>query len=617
LTNKAENNALLPSALKRNDMTEYFKAFKLLTRYERRRGVLMLGVVIIVALFEAIAVVSIVPFLKASADRGIIETNTLMKMAYDRFGFSSANDFLMFLGLGSFVLLVTAAVVRIWGKYVLTIYAQTLRSSIETRLLEIYLRQPYEFHLNRHSGDLTNSILSEVDLLIRNVFQPIADMVGRGVTLILLVTILLVYNPWIALSAMVVLGGSYLVIYRIVFRFITRIGHARAIANRARFENAIEAIGGIKVIRLLGRERMYLDRFRQPSRDMSRYFALDLVLGQVPKYLIEAITFGSVLVLSVVLLRSAQPGEAGTILPALGLYAFAGARILPAIQQIYRSATQMRFGAPGLGVILADMSDRSKLVTLPEGPVEPLPFRDNIGLRSLSYEYPGSSNAGISDVTLDIPFGSSVGIVGTTGAGKTTLVDLILGLLVPSSGHIEVDGQPLSADTLRRWQANVGYVPQDIFLSDDTISGNIALGLAPEDIDPERVRECARMAQIDRFIDEELPDGYDTQVGERGVRLSGGQKQRIGIARALYHDPEVIVFDEATSALDNLTERDVMAAVGALQSTKTIIIIAHRLTTVQMCDQIMLLDKGRKIAQGSFKDLSENNPTFTQMLSAR
>ncbi len=170
-------------------------------------------------------------------------------------------------------------------------------------------------------------------------------------------------------------------------------------------------------------------------------------------------------------------------------------------------------------------------------------------------------------------------------------------------------------DTLRRWQANVGYVPQDIFLSDDTITANIALGLAPAEVDLDRIQDCARMAQIDSFIDEELPEGYDTQVGERGVRLSGGQKQRIGIARALYHDPEVIVFDEATSALDNLTERDVMAAVGALQGTKTIIIIAHRLTTVQMCDQIMLLDKGRNIAQGSFEELSKNNATFARMLT--
>ncbi|MDT8329326.1 MAG: ABC transporter transmembrane domain-containing protein, partial [Roseovarius sp.] len=346
-------------------MAGYQKAFKLLTRQERRRGVLILGVVIIVALFEAAAVVAIVPFMSALGDRSVVDTNPFMKRAYDWLGFANLNDFLMFLGLVAFVLLITAAVVRIWGRYMITTFAQMLRASIETRLLANYLRQPYEFHLNRHSGDLTKSILSEVDLLVRNVFQPIADMVSSVFTLLLLVTILVVYNPWIALSAMLVLGGAYGIIYRVVFRFITRIGKARTIANGERYETAIEAIGGIKVIRLLGREQVYLDRFERPTREVSRNLALDMVLGQVPKYLIEAITFGSIIVLSVVLLGGAQPGEGGNILPALGLYAFAGSRILPAIQLIYRAATQMRFGAPGLDAIHDDMMDRDRLLSLP------------------------------------------------------------------------------------------------------------------------------------------------------------------------------------------------------------------------------------------------------------
>ena len=595
-------------------MTNYLKAFQLLTGKERRSGVLILGVVLIVALFEATAVVSIVPFMSALGDRGMVETNRFMKLAYDRLGFGSVNDFLMFLGLASFVLLMTAAVVRIGGAYAVTTYAQKLRHSIGMRLLETYMRQPYEFHLDRHSGDLTRALLSEVDQLIGNVYQPVANIVSRAFTLLLLVTVLVVYNPWIALLAIAVLGGAYGVLYRIVSRFIDRIGRARMLANRARFETAVEALGGIKVIRLLGRERAYLERFRKPSRDMSRYMAYDLVLGHVPKYLIEALTFGGIIMLSVVLLGGTQPDEAGNILPVLGLYAFAGYRILPAIQQIYRAVMQMRFGAAGMEIILADMNRRDRLVALPEAPADPLPLHHNVGLRALSYGYPGGNGAGVADITMDIPRGSSIGIVGTTGAGKTTLVDLILGLLAPGSGHIEVDGQPLDAGTIRNWQANVGYVPQDIFLGDDTITANIALGRGPDEIDLARVRECARMAQIDRFIEDELPDAYDTRVGERGVRLSGGQKQRIGIARALYHDPDVIVFDEATSALDNQTERHVMAALGALQGKKTVIMIAHRLTTVKKCDQIVLLDKGRKIAQGRFDELSETSAAFNLML---
>lgn len=596
-------------------MRNYSRAFRLLTRNERRRGVLVLGVVLIVALFEAVAVVSIVPFMSVLGDPGMVRSNKVMSLAYDRLGFDNTTDFLIALGIGSFALLITAAAVRIWGKYVVTTYAQMLRSSIETRLLETYLRQPYEFHLNRHSGDLTKSILSEVDLLIVNVFQPIANMVAQGFTLAILVVILLVYNPWVALSALLVLGGAYWVIYRVVRRFIDRIGRARAVANRARFETAVEAIGGIKDIRLLGREEAYLRRFLTPSRNMSRYLALDMVLGQVPKFLIEAIAFGSILLLSLVLIMGQEAGGLGKVLPVLGLYAFAGYRILPAIQQIYRAVTQMRFGAPGLDTIHDDLRATQRLIEIAGGPAPRLPLRRHIGLRSVSYGYPGADKAGVRQITLDIPAGGSVGIVGSTGAGKTTLVDLILGLLLPTSGHIEVDGQPLTADTVRRWQANIGYVPQDIFLVDASISANIALGVPPEEIDEGRVRECARMAQVDRFIEDDLPEGYQTRVGERGVRLSGGQKQRIGIARALYHDPEVIVFDEATSALDNVTERHVMDAVGALQGQKTLIMIAHRLSTVKICDRIVVLDKGSQVGEGAFDELSASNPVFRRMLA--
>ncbi|PKP75496.1 MAG: ABC transporter ATP-binding protein [Alphaproteobacteria bacterium HGW-Alphaproteobacteria-6] len=597
-------------------MTGYRKAFRLLTRRERRRGVLVLGVVLIVALFEALAVVSVVPFMSALGNRDMVETNRYMKFVYDWMGFASANDFLLFLGIASFALLVTAAVVRILGKYHVTVFAQMLRSSIETRLLENYLRQPYEFHLNRHSGDLAKSILSEVDQVINNVFQPIANMLAQVFTLLILVVVLLIYNPVVALTAVVVLGGAYWVIYAIIRQYIDRIGAARAKANRARFETTVEAIGGVKDIRLLGREQAYLDRFRAPSRKMSRYLAMDQVLGQVPKFLIEAIAFGSILLMSLALMAGAREGEGlGTVLPTLGLYAFAGYRILPAIQQIYRSLTQMRFGAPAVTTIHDDLRNTRDLVDIPQGPVAPLPLKDRLCLDAVSYGYPGAATAGVSDITLEIAAGTTLGIVGSTGAGKTTLVDLILGLLTPSAGHIAVDGTRLTAENLRNWQANIGYVPQDIFLVDASISANIALGIAPDLIDAARVRQCARLAQVDSFIEGELPDQYQTRVGERGVRLSGGQKQRIGIARALYHDPEVIVFDEATSALDNLTERDVMKAVGALHGTKTIIMIAHRLSTVKICDRIVVLEKGRQTGLGSYAELSKGNAGFQRMLA--
>lgn len=597
-------------------MTENFKALRLLTLRERRRGVLIIGLVLIVALFEAAAVVSVVPFMGVLGNPEIVETNLFMKSAFDWLDFSSRREFIFFLGIASFVLLVTAAVVRIIGRFAVTAFAQMLRSSLETRLLESYLRQPYEFHLNRHSGDLVKSILSEVDQVIAKVYQPIADIVAQIFTLLLLVVVLLIYNPLVAMSAVAVLGGAYGIIYGLIRKHIDRIGTARVHANKLRFETAVEAIGGVKEIRLLGREQAYLDRFGEPSRDVSWYLAMDMVLGQVPKFLVEAIAFGSILIMSLFLMRTDTGGsDLGKVLPVLGLYAFAGYRILPAIQQIYRSMTQMRFGAPAVNTIYADLRNVGNLAEIPQSPASPLGLTKCLSLTSVDYGYPGADTPGLRDITLDIVAGTTVGVVGTTGAGKTTLVDLILGLLTPGKGHITVDGTRLNVDNMRNWQANIGYVPQDIFLVDASISANIALGVSPENIDPERVRQSADLAQIGDFIELELAEKYDTYVGERGVRLSGGQKQRIGIARALYHDPELIVFDEATSALDNLTERDVMNAIAALHGTKTIIMIAHRLSTVKVCDQIVVLDKGYQIGAGCYDELSQNNATFQKMLA--
>ena len=618
--NTGTNSDKISTRLTKNEghMTGFGKALQLVTGRDRRRGLLVLGLVLIVAIFEALAVASVVPFMSAIGDPDMVTTNRAMKAVYDWAGFSR-EEFLLMLGVASLVLLMTAAVVRIVGNYVVTVYAQMMRSSIEMRLLGNYLRQPYEFHLNRNSGGLSKSILSDVDQIINNVYQPIANMVAQIFTLLILVTLLFVYNPWIAFSAVLVLGGAYGLVYTIIRKYIDRIGTARNLANRSRFEIVIEAIGGIKDIRLLGLEQVYLDRFNKPSRQMSRYLAMDLVIGQVPKFLIEALAFGGVLIISLVLMTSDSGDGSGglsRVLPTLGLYALAGYRILPAIQQTYRSMTQMRFGAPAVNSIIADLLDTANLLDVSKDPATPLPLQKRLSVEHLSYGYPDAPTVGVHDITLDIAAGTTIGIVGSTGAGKTTLVDLILGLLTPTSGGIAVDGVRIEVGNLRNWQANIGYVPQDIFLIDASISANIALGISVAEVDQDRVRECARLAQVDTFIERELPAQYDTRVGERGVRLSGGQKQRIGIARALYKDPEVIVFDEATSALDNLTERDLMNAVGALHGTKTIIMIAHRLSTVRICDQIMVLEKGRQIGRGSFAELSDDNAVFKQMLSS-
>jgi ABC-type multidrug transport system fused ATPase/permease subunit len=306
-------------------------------------------------------------------------------------------------------------------------------------------------------------------------------------------------------------------------------------------------------------------------------------------------------------------GGLGGVLPVLGLYAFAGYRMLPAAQQVYQGIAQLRFGSAAVNMVYNDLHRRASLAEIHKTAPAPMQPKREIALDQVTYHYPKATQPALLDINLTIPMGSSVGLVGSTGAGKTTLVDVILGLLRPTEGAITVEGEPVTDANLRAWQAALGYVPQDIFLTDATVTENIAFGIDPEQTDPVQVERCARMAQVHDFVTQEMPQGYDTIVGERGVRLSGGQRQRIGIARALYHDPDILIFDEATSALDTVTERALMEAIDALHHQKTIILIAHRLSTVRQCDQVVLLENGQVTTASSFEELEAQSQQFRAM----
>jgi ABC-type multidrug transport system fused ATPase/permease subunit len=303
----------------------------------------------------------------------------------------------------------------------------------------------------------------------------------------------------------------------------------------------------------------------------------------------------------------------GGILPVLGLFAFGGQRLMPELTKLYRSLSTLQAGAGAVDIIHDDLIVRAGTGMLPRTIPIGLGLRDRLVLQDICYHYPGATHAGVRDVSLAVRAGEKIGIVGGTGAGKTTLADLILGLLSPTEGSLIVDDRTVTESNIRAWQQSVGYVPQDIFLTDASVTENIALGVPSSEIDQTRVEDAARIAQLDGFIRNELPDGYATAIGERGVRLSGGQRQRIGIARALYHDADLIVFDEATSALDNLTEREVMAAIDALPDEKTVVMIAHRLSTVRRCDRIVVMEQGCVVGCDSWVSLMENNAAFQRI----
>lgn len=631
------------------------KILVLLSLKERRRGAMVLSMVIIMALLEAVGVASVIPFLSVLGNPDTVHTSQILSKLYNGIGFDSINSFLMVLGAAAFLVIIFSAFFRILTYYILNRFVQMRRHSISERLLETYLRQPYTFFLDRHSGDMAKNILSEVDQVISNVFQPCIQIIAYSVVILSIVGMLMYINPFLTTWVILIIGGIYLGIFISVRSFLTSLGRDRVKANQERFTAACEALGGIKDIKLLGRETTYLSKFHRPSMRLARYQATNETISKIPKFAVEAVAFGGIIALVLVLLASqgGLSGNAlGAILPMLGLFAFASYKILPATQNIFHGFARLRFGMGALEVVSNDINLRSNLAVIYKKVPQPLVPRKLITLNNLTYTYPNASTSALKNINLEIKVGTSVGLVGSTGAGKTTLVDVILGLLKPQEGEIYVDSYPVFGNIysiyknekysyhnknakkikgstskkniininpdiiFRSWQQTLGYVPQNIFLTDTTVAENIALGVPMKDIDMDQVKKCAKMAHIHEFIINDLDWGYDTLVGERGIRLSGGQRQRIGIARALYNDPKVMVFDEATSALDTGTEKAVMQAIEHMHGERTIIIIAHRLSTVKKCDNICLLKNGKLIAQGTYEEMIENSKDFNKMTLA-
>jgi ABC-type multidrug transport system fused ATPase/permease subunit len=602
------------------DLSTWKKTWALLETGERRNAWIVLAIIIAGGLSSALMVGSVLPFLSILAQPRNIETTPALNWAYNTFGFTSVYTFLVALGLTSLVVIIIASAIQLLKTWAVARFAMMRTHSLSSRLMASYLRQPYEFFLNRHSGDMGTRILTETQQLVGQFLQPAAEAVSSIFTIIAIIALLLWAEPLVAVLSFAVLGGVYSLTYWLCRRSLKRLGAVRAQANSARFRVANEALGGIKDLKLLGRERDYLARYDAPSYKMARALTTIQFISIMPKFVLEAIAFGGIILLCLILMDPQNlTSGAGieSILPILGLFAFAGQRLMPELSKLYQSLAQIQASSAAVDIVYRDLMLQEDVAQLPNAQPVGLGLRQQLNLVAVSYHYPDASHAGVREITLTIAAGEKIGIVGGTGAGKTTLADLILGLLNPTNGRLVIDGVPVTQNNLRAWQQSVGYVPQDIFLTDASLSENIALGVPPKDIDHARVVEAAQIAQIDQFITSDLAEGYETSIGERGVRLSGGQRQRIGIARALYHDADLIVFDEATSALDNLTEREVMSAIDALPYEKTVLMIAHRLSTVQGCDRIVVMEGGRMVGFDTWDALMTENSAFQRIAEPR
>lgn len=594
-------------------MSTLRKLLRILSPRERRQIMWLLPLLIVTALLQVLGIASITPFLAIVADPGAIQRHAVLRWLYDAGGFADSRGFLIAVGVLMFGFIVASNAVSAFATWAMLRFSWMRSHTVGLRIFRHYLARPYVFFLERHSADLGKNLLSEVGQVVAGTVVPTMKAVAGGIATLAILGLLFYLDPLLALITALVMGGAYGTLFFAIRRSQKRLGKVRLAANQRRFETLAEAFGGIKEVKLLGRERDMVRRFEGPSREYATTTAVNAVVAQVPRYALEAIAFGGIVLMVLYLLGKEEPIE--SLIPVLGLYAFAGYRLMPSLQNIFHGLTNIRFNAAALDALIADLPDGGAN-PLPLPATEPLRLTRSIRLRDVHFRYPTADAALFRGLDLEIAANSSVAFVGETGSGKSTLVDLILGLHRPDAGSLEVDDQPITDDNLRAWQHNLGYVPQAIFLTDDSIARNIAFGLPDEEIDGEAVLRASRAACIDRFVEEELPRGYDTLVGERGVRLSGGQRQRIGIARALYHDPQVLVFDEATSALDGGTEEAVLQAVADLAHSRTLITIAHRLSTVRDADRIYLMSAGRIVAAGSYDDLLASNPEFRVLASA-
>jgi len=584
------------------------KAIRFLDARQRRAWLRLIPISVTVAAMEAVGAAAVLVLIRMIDEPGASDTSLLATLLRDAAVRSGLGPVVSLAALiGAFYIVKNG--LRFIEVYARQRCAGETEASIATQLLQRYLGAPYAFHLQRNSAQLIRNATSSASTVSRVVLLSATEAVAELLVVLGILAVVVHSAPTVALVAGGCVALTMMGMLRLTQSAHSRWGRQNHLLSASIMQSLQQSIGGVKEVKILGRESFFTSIFARRWRELMRVQVRRGALEVAPRLVVETLFVGGVMGVIIAL----YGGGVGGVVPLLGLLAYAGLRILPSLHWIVYYQNNLRFGAAALDEIDRDWRNLAEADRNARA-ASPLPLRDEIRLSAVTYRYAGADRDALSHVELTIKRGESVGIVGATGAGKSTLVDVILGLLDPTSGIVTVDGVDIR-ERLASWQRQIGYVPQSIYLMDDSIRRNIAFGIEDDAIDEQRVVGALRMAQIESFV-ESLPDGLDTLVGERGVRLSGGQRQRVAVARALYHDPEVLVFDEATAALDTQTESELAREVQSLQRKKTLIIIAHRLDTVRHCDRLIFLVDGRVVDTGPFDELQKHNAAFRQLCAA-
>lgn len=591
--------------------------YGLLEPLERGRFFWVLVTVLMMALLEVVGIGAIFPFMNIIANPQSIHENEWLNAAYTEFGFTDVEHFVLFAGfvlLGIFTLKSAFSLFATWLQ-LRFVWGNFYRLS--KRLVTGYLYRPYSYFFSTNVSELQRNALTEVNNVSISVVIPLMNVITHSIVASFILLLLFQTDPILTLVTIGVLGGPYAIVYLWTRPLLARNGAERARNNGLRFKIFGEAFGGIKEVKVFCKEDYFLECFTAPLGRLRDNAITSQLISSSPKFVIEAIAFGGIV--GIVLYTVGTHENMAQVIPVVSLYAMAGYRMLPSLQQIMQSLAQLRVYQPSLTIIKRSLDEGTDHPPAPgskEGIRSDIRLRREIKLRDVTYKYPGKERASVAGLNITIRRNTVVGFVGLSGGGKSTAADIILGLLSPETGHLQVDDTVITSENVASWQRHIGYVPQHSYLLDESVTRNIAFGVRAHDIDRGAVEQAARAANIYDFVMRELPEGFETRLGDKAIRLSGGQRQRIAIARALFHNPDVVILDEATSALDSVTEAIVSQSIRELGGKKTLIIIAHRLATVRDCHVIYVFDQGKIISAGPYEDLVQSCNKFKDLVSA-
>lgn len=549
---------------------------------------------VIAALFETIGIGLIVPFVGIATDPQMIHDQYILNFLYSMLNFQSTNSFLMFATICLMLVFVFKNIYLVFFYYLQYrfVYNQQVRHS--QSLFQAYLTKPYTFHLQKNTAELLRNVNNEVPRVFNSILIPGFLLLTELIVITCIVTLLLFIAPKATLFSALLLTISVTVFFKLFRNKISKLGEVQQFAQGQMIKWINQGLGASKEVKVSGKERFFIQNYLYHSENYAYSIRFYQLLNQVPRMFIEIIVVSTILLMMLLIIL--QGSDMTTLLSTMALFAMAAFRLMPSINRIVNSLASIRYNYLALEVIYKDLykNKNASIINLHneswKNDDSKKAFHHSIELKNVFYRYPNQNQYSINGISLTIPIGQSVAFIGPSGAGKTTLVDLILGLLKPESGKILIDDKEFLKQ-YPTWQKKIGYIPQTIYLSDDSIRKNVAFGIDETAINDETVWRALENAQLKSFV-EQLPNQLNTFVGERGVRLSGGQRQRIGIARALYHNPEILFLDEATSALDTTTEKEIMNEVNALKGQKTIIIIAHRISTIEKCDIVFTIING-------------------------